>query len=100
LPETIPGRLQDLLLLWRHQSPWFHNEFDRIEEVFPAASYQYVLYGMGFRTEVEPQALSREARNAERAMRDNLQQTERLRAGLPRHRELIRKIIDHGLQAV
>ena len=55
LPETIPERLQNLLLLWRYQSPWFHDEFDRIEEVFPAASYQYVLYGMGFRTEVEPQ---------------------------------------------
>ncbi len=55
LPETIPERLQHLLLLWRYQSPWYHDEFDRIEEVFPAASYQYVLYGMGFRTEVEPQ---------------------------------------------
>ena len=35
LPETIPDRLQDLLLLWSHQSPWFHDEFDRVEEVFP-----------------------------------------------------------------
>ena len=35
LPETIPERLQDLLLLWSHQSPWFHDEFDRVEEVFP-----------------------------------------------------------------
>ena len=100
LPETIPARLQDLLLLWRHQSPWFHDEFDRIEEVFPAASYQYVLYGMGFRTEVEPHALAADARSAERAMRENQQHTERLLAGLPRHRELIRKIIDHGLQTV
>jgi tryptophan 7-halogenase len=100
LPETIPERLQNLLLLWRHQSPWFHDEFDRIEEVFPAASYQYVLYGMGFRTEVEPQALAADARNAERAMRDNMQLAERLRAGLPRHRELIRKIVEQGLQTV
>ena len=100
LPETIPGRLQDLLLLWRHQSPWFHDEFDRIEEVFPAASYQYVLYGMGFRTEIEPQALMADARNAERAMRENVQQTQKLRVGLPRNRELIRKIIEQGLQPV
>lgn len=100
LPETIPERLQDLLLLWRHQSPWYHDEFDRIEEVFPAASYQYVLYGMGFRTDVDMQALAADAANAERAMRENLQQSARLRAGLPRHRELIRKIVDHGLQAV
>ena len=100
LPETIPDRLQELLLLWRYQSPWFHDEFDRIEEVFPAASYQYVLYGMGYRTEVEPAALGGEARLAERAIRENAAQTERLRAGLPRHRDLIRKIHDHGMQPI
>ncbi len=53
-PVTIPERLQKLLRLWKYQSPWFFDEFDRLEEVFPAASYQYVLYGMGFRTEVAP----------------------------------------------
>jgi tryptophan halogenase len=100
LPETIPDRLQELLLLWSHQSPWFHDEFDRVEEVFPAASYQYVLYGMGFRTQVEPSALSGDAKQAERAMRENAVQTDRLRAGLPRHRDLIRKIVEHGMQAV
>ncbi len=100
LPETIPERLRELLLLWEFNAPWFHDEFDRVEEVFPAASYQYVLYGMGFRTEVERAALSAEAQGAERAMRENAAQTERLRTNLPRHRDLIRKIVDHGLQAV
>ncbi len=100
LPETIPDRLRDLLLLWSHQSPWFHDEFDRVEEVFPAASYQYVLYGMGFRTQVEPSTLAGDAMNAERALRENAAQTERLRVGLPRHRDLIRKIAEHGLQPV
>ncbi|WP_307120451.1 tryptophan halogenase family protein [Sphingomonas kyeonggiensis] len=100
LPETIPERLQELMLLWKYQSPWFHDEFDRVEEVFPPASYQYVLYGMGFRTEVEAEALAGDMRLAERAMRENAAQTERLRAGLPRHRDLIRKIQEHGLQPV
>jgi len=99
-PESIPERLQELLLLWEYQAPWFHDEFDRVEEVFPPASYQYVLYGMGFRTKVEPETLSEEAQTAERAMRENAVQTERLRANLPRHRDLIRKIVDHGLQPV
>ena len=99
-PATMPDRLKDLLALWRYQSPWFHDEFDRIEEVFPAASYQYVLYGMGFRTEVEVDALADDAQLAERAMRENAAQTERLRAGLPRHRELIGKIVEYGLQPV
>ena len=100
LPETIPERLKELLLMWKYQSPWFHDEFDRVEEVFPAASYQYVLYGMGFRTEVEPDALSADAQQARRAMRENMMFTERMRGGLPRHRDLIQKIVTHGLQPV
>jgi tryptophan 7-halogenase len=100
LPQTVPERLQNLLRLWSYQSPWFHDEFDRIEEVFPAASYQYVLYGMRFRTEVEPDIVSGSAKLAERAMRDNLVNTEKLRVSLPRHRELIRKVVDVGMQPV
>lgn len=45
-PETIPARLAECLALWREQSPsvW---DFPRIDEMFPAASQQYVLHGMG-----------------------------------------------------
>ena len=100
LKETIPDRLQHLLELWQYQSPWFHDEFDRIEEVFPAASYQYVLYGMGFHTQVEPAALSADAKLAERALRENAALTERLRNGLPFHRDLLNKIYTHGMQSV
>jgi tryptophan halogenase len=99
-PATIPDRLKNLLELWRYQSPWFHGEFDRVEEVFPSASYQYVLYGMGYHTEVERDALTGEARIAERALRENAVQTERLRSSLPRHRDLLQKIAEHGLQPV
>ena len=99
-PHTIPERLRDLLSLWRYHSPWFHDEFDRAEEVFPAASYQYVLYGMGYKTEFERTALADDARLAAQARREAAAQTERLRAGLPRHRDLIRKIVEHGLPAI
>ncbi len=34
-PATVPERLQDLLTLWKYQSPWFFDELDRLEEVFP-----------------------------------------------------------------
>jgi len=99
-PATIPKRLSDLLLLWRHQPPWLHEEFDRADEVFPSASYQYVLYGMGFRTEVEAAALADEAALAQRALRENALQSDRLLSSLPKHRDLIRKIVEHGLQPV
>ena len=99
-PATMPDRLKDLLELWSYQSPWFHDEFDRVEEVFPSASYQYVLYGMGFETEVERDALSGEAKMAERAWRENAKFTELLKGKLPRHRELLDKVAQFGLQPV
>jgi tryptophan halogenase len=97
--ESIPDRLSEQLTFWRHQPP-SRYDFHRVEEVFPSASYQYVLYGMGFRTEVDPETLSGDAGVAARVMRENMVQTERLRAGLPRHRDLLRKIHEHGLQPV
>jgi tryptophan halogenase len=55
---------------------------------------------MGFETQVEREAFVGDERQALRAMRENKMQTERLRAGLPQHRDLIRKIVDHGLQPI
>lgn len=99
-PETIPDRLQGLMQLWKYQAPWMHDEFDRAEEVFPSASYQYVLYGMGYRTEVPTGLHDGDAELARRAWRENQAQTSKLMAGLPRHRDLLKKIVQHGLQPV
>jgi tryptophan halogenase len=98
--ESIPDRLSDLLTLWQYQPPWFHDEFDRVEEVFPAASYQYVLYGMGFQTQVERAAIAGDTRIADQARREAATQTARMRQGLPRHRDLIRKIVERGLPTI
>lgn len=99
-PATIPKRLQDLIALWAHQSPGFFDEFDRLEEVFPAASYQYVLYGMDFRTTVDPIENGRNIQAAARLMRQNDGMTRTMRATLPRNRDLLRKIQTHGMQSV
>jgi len=99
-PASIPDRLKDLLKLWSYQSPWQHEEFDRVDEVFPSASYQYVLYGMGFRTAVNKAHLANDAREAERAFRENQDGTQRLLTRLPRHRDLIGKIVEYGLQPI
>ena len=45
--ESIPDSLQECLEYWRDHCPW-HEDFAHREEVFSAASYQYILYGMGF----------------------------------------------------
>lgn len=46
-PETIPPSLAEQLALWREQPPssW---DFPQVDEIFSAASQQYVLYGMGY----------------------------------------------------
>jgi tryptophan halogenase len=99
-PATVPERLQNLLKLWKFQSPWFFDEFDRLEEVFPAASYQYVLYGMGFRTEVEPQDNEGTAAIAGRLMNDAATITRQMRSQLPKNRELMSKIFEYGMQPI
>ena len=99
-PATIPERLKNLLHLWKYQSPWFFDEFDRLEEVFPAASYQYVLYGMGFRTEVEPADNELTATLAANLIRDNVAMTRQMRSQLPQNRDLINKIFEYGLQTI
>jgi tryptophan 7-halogenase len=99
-PATIPDRLKNLIHLWKYQSPWFFDEFDRLEEVFPAASYQYVLYGMGFRTEIEAGENAGTEKMAAKLMNDNLALTQKLRSELPKNRDLMKKIYEYGLQSV
>jgi tryptophan 7-halogenase len=99
-PASVPDRLKNLLRLWKYQSPWFFDEFDRLEEVFPAASYQYVLYGMGFRTEVSPLDNAGTAALAAKLVNENIAATRQMRAQLPKNRDLLRKIYDHGLQPI
>jgi tryptophan 7-halogenase len=93
-----PERLRELLQLWRHRAP-YRNDVFRVDEVFPAASYQYVLYGMGFKPEaagLRPAQLAR----AQRHFLDTATITKRLLGGLPRHRELINHIRVHGMPSV
>jgi tryptophan 7-halogenase len=98
--HTIPDRLKSLLRLWKYQSPWFFDEFDRLEEVFPAASYQYVLYGMGFRTEVEREDTVGTQAMAAKLIGDNAAMTRQMCSQLPKNRDLIKKIFDYGLQPI
>jgi tryptophan 7-halogenase len=99
-PASVPERLRELLTLWRYQSPWFFDEFDRLEEVFPAASYQYVLYGMGFQTRVVPEDTADSEMLASRLVRQNERLTDEMCTRLPKNRELLTKIHEHGLQSV
>lgn len=95
-PKSIPQRLQEQMRLWRYRPP-SRRDFWEIEEIFPSASYQYVLYGMGYRpydrSEVPSQA-------AERYVRDSAQKERHFLGGLPANRELLTHIAQNGLPTV
>jgi tryptophan halogenase len=91
-PETIPESLQELLRLWRYQPPW-HNDFSQREEIFSSASYQYVLYGMGFESAARKSAPdSSRAGEAERLFAETSQAANKVVANLPGNRELLMQI--------
>lgn len=87
--EGIPERLRELLAVWRHQAP-SRRDFVQFEEIFPAASYQFVLYGMGFRTDFgAARRRSEDMVLARRQIEENALHTRRLLEGLPSNRELL-----------
>lgn len=99
-PDTIPESLLELLELWQYQHPWNYDFTDQCE-VFPAASYQYVLYGMGFKTHMQEQSFSKsEITFAERQFNDNLKFIEKLTTMLPQNRDLLNKVRKYGFQKI
>ena len=89
--ESIPDSLQDALELWRAQVPWVSDSNNRAE-LFSAASVQYVLYGMGFATQINSSRLrgwDKDALLADRLIRDNLGKTEMFMASQPTNRDLL-----------
>lgn len=100
LTETIPERLQELMKVWRYQPP-SRNDLFQIEEVFPSASYQYVLYGMGFQPEKRATGrASDDASGADRLFRESANQTRKMLGALPSNRELIDQVKLHGLHRI
>jgi len=98
--ESIPERLSEQLTLWRHQPP-SRYDFNRVEEVFPSASYQYVLYGMGFRP--EQSVTTKRSDDADRAdgyFREAAALTGKMLAALPTNRELLGHISRNGLHRI
>lgn len=98
--ETVPPRLQELLELWRFRPPG-SRDFPDGEEIFPAASHQYVLYGMGFRPQ-RATHLKRldDPRAAAQCFQAAAQLTRKYLAGLPSNRELLDHVRAHGLRRV
>jgi hypothetical protein len=69
--------------------------------VFSAASYQYILYGMGFKTYSAAWLLNDRDRDlAREKMNETAQHAKALSTSLPGNRELLTKVRRYGFQKV
>lgn len=98
-PASVPPRLAGLMDLWRSLPPSRHD-VDRNDEPFPSASWQYVLYGMGFRPDHAPAATPAALADAAAHMDEAARLTRRMLPALPTHRALIEHIRQHGLHRI
>ena len=97
-PASIPDRLQELLAQWRYRPP---NRFDFILDLesFAFFNYQYILYGMEFRTDLSSgRGDFPNVEAAEKLFARIRTFSERATEDLPTHRALIRQI-NEGLVA-
>ncbi|WP_076540568.1 tryptophan halogenase family protein [Shewanella sp. UCD-KL21] len=89
--ESIPQSLQEDLAIWAFRGPTSHD-FNGPIELFPAASYQYVLYGMEFKPDFSQQAhLYQQQAQAQSILQRNQQLTQQMLSNLPPHRDFITK---------
>lgn len=89
--STVPESLKEDLAIWASRGPTA-ADFDSAIELFPAASYQYVLYGMGFKPDFSIQSyLYKGKQQAERIFQRNKQLTAQLLQTLPPHRTYIER---------
>ncbi len=97
--ESVPQPLRELLQLWRRQPP-SRVDLPMSEEVFPSASWQYILYGMGFRPESRPARRADDPAAAEACFRESAAMARRMLPALPDHRALVEHIKTRGLPPI
>lgn len=98
--HSIPESLQELLALWRYRGPSEYDFSDTIE-AFSPASYAYILYGADFVQDLSPmQHLYTQQAAASKMIALNQKRIDQLKFNLPRHRELINKVLDIGFSSI
>jgi tryptophan halogenase len=98
LPSTAPDSLLALLEMWRHRPP---ARFDLVmdHETFALANYQFILYGMGFPTDLG--ADRGRYPDTPRARQEFMRVQDagrRAVASLPAHRELLHRVNQAGFR--
>ena len=100
--NSIPESLSEKVELWRWQGP-YHKDTMHVDEMFPSASYQYILYGMGVKTNIglsTKQSEVQTSKVAQELFDENLKYTNLLLNSMPSNRDFIEKVHQHGLQKI
>ncbi len=87
-PASIPERLSDYLEVWKHRPP-SQYDFEHASEVFPAASYQFIVYGMGMKPATHPTLKPRITSEIQKHMQSITRKQRAFAAGLPTNRALL-----------
>jgi flavin-dependent dehydrogenase len=95
-PGSARDSLHELLDRWRFRPPT-EIDIDTNVDIFPEASWQYVLYGMGWKTDLSPKAGAyRYFDDARAAFAEVRRQADYAIANLPSNRELVEYARTHG----
>ena len=92
--RSWPEGLRRKMKLWQQQPPW-HDDAPRLDELFPSASYQYVLYGMGFKPRhavAQNARLGRMRKRADEVFHGTRMKARQMTRLLPTTRELVTAI--------
>ncbi|WP_440874136.1 tryptophan halogenase family protein [Thalassotalea sp. PLHSN55] len=110
---TIPENLQDKLALWQQNAPSFYD-IELAAPLFPAASYQYVLYGMANNTYCSSQSYAKQShvkqihyqnqQNLSPQLQAYLQEIQQKQTQLSKHmptnRALLSQVAEYGLSKI
>jgi tryptophan halogenase len=92
-PASWPQSLRDMLSMWRSRPP-HRLDFVADLEMYPTSSWQYVLYGMGYRTELaHGRAAWPRAAEAQREFATIPLVAQRALEDLPDHRRLVEAMV-------
>ncbi len=95
--ETIPESLQESLALWQYHQPSAYD-FASTLEIFNLENYLYVLYGSNFDTQLSSEFSLEDQQILEQRQALIEKQIALLKPQLLPHRELLKRIIQYGIQ--
>jgi len=97
-PDSASDYLKGKLEQWQHRPPSF-LDVDASHDIFDENSWQYILYGMGFKTDVSARADAlRFYDDAKQEFESIRQQSKNAINAVPTHRDLIREVVENGFR--